>query len=433
MHPNLVFSIKPWRAALYLVLALSVLSLPSLGQPHQTVQAAASSPSAWPSISLSRFVPSHTFDNPVFLTHAGDNSGRIFVVEQPGRILIIKNGSVLNTPLLNITNRVQFLGEQGLLSMAFPPQYASKGYFYVYYTRKDGNNQVSRFHLTSNPDVADPNSEEQILFLAHPTYQNHNGGQLVFGPDGYLYIGTGDGGGGGDPNGNGQNIDVLLGKLLRIDVEPHHAKAPAGANMLYLPLVSSNMNLLVVNQPYQIPPNNPFVGQPNHRQEIWAFGLRNPWRFSFDRQTNDLYAADVGQDRVEEVDFQPASSAGGENYGWNILEGNLCYNPSSGCVPPANYSAPIATYDHGPSNSTGCAITGGYVYRGATYPTLQGIYFYADYCSGRIWGLQKDNSGWLPPQELLDTNYNFSSFGEDQAGDLYILDIGGGIYRISTP
>ena len=432
MHPRHIFSIKLWQAALYLVLAMSALSLPFFAQPHRTVQAAAARPSAWPTISLVRIANNYQFDFPVYLTHANDNSGRIFVVGQHGIIRVIKSGSVLSTPFLDISDRIGIDSERGLLGMAFPPQYASKGYFYVYYTRVDGDNQVSRFHITSNPDIANPSSEEPILKLPHPNFANHNGGQLAFGPDGYLYIGPGDGGSGGDPFGNAQNTNSLLGKLLRIDVEPHHAKAPAGATLLYLPLLSRNLKMPAVNQPYQIPPNNPFVGLPNHRQEIWALGLRNPWRFSFDRQTGDLYIGDVGQNRVEEVDFQPASGPGGENYGWNILEGNLCYNPSSGCVPPANYSAPVATYEHGPSDSTGCAITGGYVYRGSTYPALQGIYFYADYCSGRIWGLQKDNSGWHA-QELLDTNYNFSSFGEDQAGEFYILDISGGIYRISTP
>ena len=431
MHPRHVYSIKLWQAALCLGLALSALSLPLFAQPRRTVQAAAASPLAWPTISLVRIANNYQFNFPVYLTHANDNSGRMFVVGQHGVIRVIKSGSVLSTPFLDISSRIGIDSERGLLGMAFPPQYANKGYFYVYYTRVDGNNQVSRFHITSNPDIANPSSEEPILTLPHPNFANHNGGQLAFGPDGFLYIGPGDGGSGGDPFGNAQNTNSLLGKLLRIDVEPHVAvPAAPGANNFYLPLLFGNLNSSN-NLPYRIPPNNPFVGQPNHRHEIWALGLRNPWRFSFDRQTGDLYIGDVGQDQMEEVDFQPASSQGGENYGWNILEGTLCY-PNGPCTPPANYSPPVATYLHGANDSIGCALTGGFVYRGSSYPALQGIYFYADYCSGRIWGMQKDNTGWHS-QELLHTNLNISSFGEDQAGELYILDIGGGIYRISTP
>ena len=361
---------------------------------------------AWPQISLIPYQGG--FNSPVHITHAGDGSQRMFIVEQSGIIRIIKNGVVLSTPFLDIQERVYFPGfsESGLLSLAFPPDYLGKGYFYVYYTNLDGNNQTSRFSLKpGNPDEADPTSEEPIILFKHPTYNNHNGGQLAFGPDGYLYIGTGDGGGGGDPGGNAQNPASLLGKLLRIDVE-------SGVD------------------PYLVPPTNPFTQTVGYRGEIWALGLRNPWRYTFDRQTGDLYIGDVGQDKVEEVDFQPAASPGGENYGWNTLEGNLCFNPASGCIPPDHYSPPVATYNHGINDANGCSVTGGSVYRGATYPRMQGIYFYGDYCRGKIWGLSYANA-WQS-HLLLDTSLNISTFGEDEAGNLYLADLSGGvIYQVT--
>jgi glucose/arabinose dehydrogenase len=345
-------------------------------------------------------------DAPVHITHAGDGSGRIFVVEQRGRIKIIKNGIQQGT-FLDITDRVRspFSGggnEEGLLSVAFPPGYGSSlAHFYVYYTRENGDNRVSRFSLGLSPDSADPNSEETILDLTHPTNQNHNGGQLQFGPDGYLYIATGDGGGGGDPAGNAQNPGSLLGKLLRIDVESG-------------------------DSPYGVPSDNPFAGAGGYLEEIWALGLRNPWRFSFDRQTGDLYLGDVGQGSWEEIDYQPASSLGGENYGWNILEGFECYTDptcdDSGLVPPAHV---YATHLDGT-----CAVTGGYVYRGAAYPDLAGIYLFADYCSGVIWSLQNQGGSWVD-QVLLDTTLNITTFGEDEAGELYLTDSStGSLYRI---
>jgi glucose/arabinose dehydrogenase len=359
----------------------------------------------WPQISL---IPYQSgFASPVHITHAGDASQRLFIVEQSGIIRIIKDNVVLSTPFLDIHERVlpPGSGEQGLLSIAFPPDYASKGYFYVYYTRLDGNNQTSRFHLKpGKPNEADPLSEQSIILFDHPDYGNHNGGQLAFGNDGYLYIGTGDGGGGGDPQGNAQNPASPLGKLLRIDVE-------SGVD------------------PYLVPATNPYTQTVGYLGEIWALGLRNPWRYSFDRQTGDLYIGDVGQNTEEEVDFQPASSHGGENYGWNNLEGNLCYNPSINCVPPARYAPPVAVYDHGTNDSNGCSITGGSVYRGVTFPRMQGMYFYGDYCKGKIWGLIYSN-GWYY-QQLLDTTLSISTFGEDESGNLYVADLASGvIYQI---
>ncbi len=350
---------------------------------------------AWPDISLHPFQAG--FQSPTHIANAGDGSQRLFIVEQNGVIRVLQNGVTLSTPFLDIRDRVLFSGgEQGLLSVAFPPNFANKGYFYVYYTQKNGDNRTARFSLKpGDPDQADPASEKLIITFNHQSYSNHDGGQLAFGPDGYLYIGTGDGGGGGDPLHNGQNTNSLLGKLLRIDVE-------GDAN------------------PYAIPSTNPYTQTAGYKGEIWALGLRNPWRFSFDRLTGDVFIADVGQDTEEEVDYQPASSRGGENYGWNILEGSLCYSPSSGCTPPNRYAAPVTTYPHGVNDAIGCAITGGAVYRGSVYPRMQGMYFYGDFCSGKIWGLI-DNAGWQVTQ-LLDKTANISSFGEDEAGNLYLAD-----------
>jgi glucose/arabinose dehydrogenase len=377
---------------------------------------------SWPTITLSPIVGG--FSQPTSITHSGDSSSRIFVTEKPGRIRIIKNGVLQPTPFLDIAARLGNPGgEQGLLSLAFPPGYGStKNRFYVYYTNPVGTLVIARYRPTANADVADPNSEEIILTIEHPTYSNHNGGQLQFGPDGYLYIGTGDGGGGGDPLKNGQNPGVLLGKLLRIDVEPVGAPVLA-LFKTYLPLIFKSGS----SPNYSIPATNPYVGTPGYRGEIWALGLRNPWRFSFDRQTGDLYIGDVGQNLWEEVDFQPANSGGGENYGWNILEGLHCFDPAVGCNPPPRYSPPVAEYDH----SSDCSITGGYVYRGPGNSAMQGIYFYGDICSGNIRGLQRLNGTWF--STLLSTAFRISSFGEDQAGNLYAADYSlGVIYQITS-
>lgn len=360
----------------------------------------------WPFITLSQI--SSSYEAPVHITHSGDSSGRLFIVEQRGRILIIDNGTP-GGEFLNITDRVRSPfsgggGEEGLLSVAFPLGFGSgKDHFYVYYTRTDGNNQVSRFALSDNPMIADPNSEEAILTINHPAHQNHNGGQIIFGKDGFLYIGTGDGGGGGDPDQNAQDPSSLLGKLLRIDVE-------AGV------------------KPYKIPPSNPFVGLSGHREEIWALGLRNPWRFSTDRQNGDLYINDVGQSSWEEVNLQPGNNPGGTNYGWNILEGFDCYNASS--CDDTGLTYPVYVY---PTHVDGtCSITGGFVYRGQDYPGLFGIYFYADYCNGNIWGL-RDQAGNWDNHLFLDTPYKISTFGEDEEGNLYFADRSTGIiYQIQA-
>ena len=276
------------------------------------------------------------------------------------------NGSLTGI-FLDISERVSSPlsgggAEEGLLSVAFPPDFANKNYFYVYYTNQESDNQVSRFYLTADPDQADPDSEEPILYLPHPTYRNHNGGQIMFGPDGYLYIGTGDGGGGGDPEENAQDPFSLLGKLLRIDVEGSDLVSVNGPYAVFLPLVNSNNSN---PRPYEIPADNPFEDGSQGLPEVWALGLRNPWRFSFDRQNGELYIGDVGQNSREEVDFLSAEAMGGINFGWDILEGNACYEPSSNCVPPSNYISPVYTYGHSPDN---CSVTGGYVYRGGHTP-----------------------------------------------------------------
>lgn len=339
------------------------------------------------------------FSRPIQITHAGDGSQRLFVVEQNGRIRVIRNQTLAENSFLDISSRVSCCGERGLLGLAFPPNYANKGYFYVNYTNSDGDTVVARYHVTTDLEVADPNSEEILLTIAQP-FANHNGGHLTFGPDGYLYIGTGDGGSGGDPRNNGQSLSTLLGKILRIDVE-------SGTT------------------PYAIPATNPFASSTADRREIWAFGLRNPWRFSFDRQTGNLYIGDVGQNTYEEIDFQPASSLGGENYGWKIMEGTHCYNASS--CNQSGLTLPVVEYDH----EQGCSVTGGVVYRGQRFPRLNGTYLYGDYCSGRIWGLILLPSSQQNVQ-LFDAPYPISTFGEDEAGEVYLTDYGAGaIYQIT--
>ena len=349
--------------------------------------------------------------NPVFITHAGDGSGRIFIVERKGRIRILKNGALLATPFLDIQSIVKSdSSEQGLLGLAFHPNYDANGKFYVVYTAPRSGDSVGsiltlRQYAVSagNPDIADPNSDITILTIDHPTYSNHNGGTVAFGNDGYLYWSTGDGGGGGDPFNNAQDLTKLLGKVLRIDVNS--------------------------GSPYAIPASNPFYNSsvPGIKKEIWAYGLRNPWRMSFDRIIHDLYIGDVGQSKLEEIDFQSSASTGGENYGWRVMEGSSCYNPSSGCDQSGKI-LPIAEYNH----TLGCSVTGGYVYRGSNFPSLSGYYLYGDFCSGRIFGIYNDYpTGWTMPVQLADTPFNIATFGEDEQGELYLADYGGGkIYQI---
>ena len=333
---------------------------------------------------------------PTYLTHAGDD--RLFVIEQPGRIRIVENGQLLDQPYLDIEDRVTTDGnEQGLLSVAFHPAYRANGQFFVNYTRpRDGATVIERYTVsTDDPDRADTQSGKVILVIAQPQ-ANHNGGLVKFGADGYLYIGMGDGGSAGDPHGpigNGQDLTALLGKILRIDVTDQDT--------------------------YAIPASNPFGN------EIWSYGWRNPWRFAFDRATNDLYIADVGQNVYEEVHFQPADSPGGENYGWRIMEGMHCFDPRQGCD-QSGLVLPVAEYSH---DEGGCSVTGGYVYRGLEYPALNGTYFFGDYCSGIIWSLQREGEQW-PMTKRLETGVQISSFGEDVNGEMYVIDHGGAVYQL---
>jgi len=395
----------PARAArIALALCLGLIGLFGGGQRFAERSAAAATAASvvWPQIFLTPVTSGLSL--PVHVTHAGDGSGRLFVVERAGRIRIFKNGILLSTPFLDITAIVQDAGsEEGLLSVAFPPGFgASKNHFYVYYVNNSGDLVIARYQVSGgNADLADAGSEQIVLTVNHPGQSNHNGGQLAFGPnDGYLYLGTGDGGGGGDVPNNAQTTSVLLGKLLRIDVETGTPTT------------------------YTVPATNPYTQTVGYSPEIWALGLRNPWRFSFDRQTGDLYIGDVGQNEWEEVDYQPAASTGGENYGWRCKEGTHDYNFSGTCS-TLTLEPPVAEYNHGPGDSIGCSITGGFVYRGPAYAFMQGMYFYADYCTGRIWGLKNDGTGWQT-QELTDAAFSISTFGEDEAGNLYLASYGGG-------
>lgn len=342
---------------------------------------------------------------PVDIDAPGDGSGRLFFVLQNGKIVIYDGTAVLSTPFLNISSSVSCCGERGLLSLAFHPNYKTNGFFYVFYTAINGDVTIARYKVSAtNPNIANANSKLTLLTVSHSQFSNHNGGELAFGPDGFLYISIGDGGSGGDPDNHAQKLGWLLGKLLRIDVNN--------------------------GTPYSIPSGNPFTGTAGAKKEIWAFGLRNPWRFSFDRLTGDLYTADVGQDDYEEINFQKNSSPGGENYGWRKMEGKHCFNPATGCN-NGTLSLPVLEYNH----SAGCSITGGYVYRGIKIPAIAGMYLYADYCTGFIRGAKKVNGVWTTTL-LLSTSHNVSTFGQDQAGELYIANhdpTTGGVYRIAKP
>jgi uncharacterized protein (TIGR03437 family) len=330
------------------------------------------------------------------IQHAGDGSGRLFLVQQNGIVRILKSGSLLTTPFLDIRAKTAAGSERGLLGMAFPPDFAQKQRFYVDYTDLNGNTVIAQYRVTSNRDVADAATEIVLLRINQP-FSNHNGGQVRFGPDGYLYIAMGDGGSGGDPQGNGQSLGTLLGKLLRIDVETTPGQVG-------------------------IPSTNPFVNTAGARGEIWAYGLRNPWRFSFDRATGDLWTGDVGQGQYEEIDLQPASGRGGENYGWNRTEGLHCY--TAGCS-TANLTPPVFEYTH---TSGACSVTGGFRYRGALSPGLRGTYVYGDYCNGRIWGLEWNGSAWSN-RLLLASGFLITTFGEDEAGEIYVSDANTGTVR----
>lgn len=334
-----------------------------------------------------------------YMAHDGSGNGRFYATTQRGRVLLIENGIVQPDPFLDISDIVDSSGsEQGLLSIAFDPNYASNGQFYVNYTAIEGfsDTVVSRFTVSDNPKIANRSSLQEVIRIDQIA-ANHNGGQLQFGRDGFLYIGMGDGGHAGDPEEQGENLNTLLGKMLRIIVSGQET--------------------------YAVPSTNPFAnggGSP----EIWAYGLRNPWRFSFDRLTGDLYIGDVGQGKREEINFQANGAGGGQNYGWNTMEGSICFDPTANCDTSGRVF-PVAEYAH----DQGCSVTGGYVYRGFSHPSLQGTYFFADFCFGTIWGLKQINGVWQQ-EVVMDTELNISSFAEGPAGELFVIDHNGGIFKI---
>lgn len=358
------------------------------------------------SVHVERAFPNLSFPRMVHLTYADDGANRLFLALQAGRIMTLPNDQHADTAslFLDINERVNDAGnEEGLLGLAFDPDYRRNGYFYVHYSASGPRRSiVSRFSVSGNdPNVADAESERIILQVAQP-YSNHNGGQLLFGPDGYLYAGLGDGGSRGDPGQNGQNTSTLLGSILRIDVDPVDSE-----------------------DAYAIPSDNPFADQGEGvRGEVWAYGLRNPWRFTFDRVTGDLWAGDVGQYRFEEVNIIKS----GGNYGWNVMEGFHCFQSPGDCN-QEGLSQPLIEYDRG----DGCSVTGGYVYRGARLPSLYGAYIYGDFCSGKIWALRYDGDQVSENLEIVDSSLTISAFGEDQSGELYILSFDDKVYRLTEP
>jgi len=344
-----------------------------------------------------RPVVTHGLQSPLFLTHAGDGSGHLFVVEQPGTIRVVVQGVLQDKPFLDITERVLSGGERGLLGLAFHPDYRRNGRFFVNYTRQqDGATVLAEYHRAGDTLQASP--DERVIMTVPQPFANHNGGMVAFGPDGFLYAGRGDGGSRGDPKNRAQNTQELLGKILRIDVDRE--------------------------QPYAIPADNPFA-RSGGRPEIFAYGVRNPWRFSFDRETKVLWLADVGQDKWEEIDLVTR----GANYGWRVMEGFHCYEPAEDC-PTRGMTMPVFEYGHEKGR---CSIIGGYVYRGKLVPALRGIYLFGDYCSGELFGIKREGTRTLrsEPDLLRKTGSRISSFGEDEAGELYVVDLGGAVYRIS--
>lgn len=341
---------------------------------------------------------------PLFVTAPAGDTSRLFVVEKDGLVRIIRNGAALPTPFLDLTALTTKGGEQGLLGLAFAPDYGTSGRFYVSYTAAGGgaagHSVIARYQVSANPDVA--GTTGTVVITADQPFDNHNGGMIAFGPDRMLYVGLGDGGSGGDPDGHGQDRTELLGSILRIDV--------SGAT-------------------YTTPPDNPWASHPTFRHELWNYGLRNPWRFSFDRQTGDLYIGDVGQDAFEEVDLQPAAAAGGENYGWNTMEGKSCFGAAT--CSQAGLSLPVLDYDHG----QGCSITGGYVYRGGALPAIQGRYFYSDFCTGFLRSFRRSGNGIteLTDYPALALSGNVVSFGEDGRGELHVVTSDGTIFRFAAP
>jgi glucose/arabinose dehydrogenase len=335
-------------------------------------------------------------EKPNGLGYANDGSGRLFVLEQRGVIRVAQDDRLLAQPLMDISDRVgSDASERGLLGIAFHPDFANNGFFYVNYTDKQGNTVIARF--TAQGETADPASEMVLLRVDQP-YANHNGGMVAFGLDGYLYLGLGDGGSAGDPQNHAQSLNTHLGKLLRLDVDG--------------------------GEPYVVPADNPFASQPDALPEIWAYGLRNPWRFSFDRATGDLYIGDVGQGQWEEIDFLPAGTPGGANFGWRLREGAHPY--ANDPQPESTLVEPVFEYNH----SQGCSVTGGVVYRGQALPEMNGVYLLGDYCSGLVWGIVKSGAPEWDGQVLWETGYSITSFGEDAAGEVYLTDYNGSLVKL---
>ncbi len=377
-------------------------------------------------ISLSSIQIANGFTKPVYVCQPPGENDRLFVLEQKGIIKIIKNGKTVRKPYADLRNRIHNPitpgDERGLLGLAFHANYQNNGFVYINYSDKNDHTIVSRFRIANDPDRLDTKSEKVLIKLKQP-FSNHNGGHMEFGPDGYLYISVGDGGKWGDPYNNAQNLENLFGKILRIDVD--------------------------TGDPYAIPDDNPFINNEDVKGEIWLYGLRNVWRFSFDRETGDMYLGDVGQDLWEEIDFVVADKAGGQNFGWRVMEGNHCYNPPEDCEPTgvlpifeypndANYMKILTGMDE--PNVDGCSVTGGYVYRGSAIPGFQGTYIFADYCSGNIWTFKEKNGIATEFQNRTEeinlgggefTNY-ISSFGEDNNGELYIVDYNGIIFKLTA-
>lgn len=345
------------------------------------------------------------FTYPLLVTHAGDGTNRLFVVEQHGVVKIIRDGQTLSTPFLEITDRVsgavlRGYSEMGLLGLAFPPDYAESGVFYVNYVDKNQVTKISQFSVNpDNPDVADPTSEQTLMELTQP-FPNHNGGHMAFGEDGYLYISVGDGGAAGDPLETGQNPSDWFGSLLRIGVNGDGG--------------------------YSIPEDNPVSADRNFAPEVWAYGLRNAWKFSFDRATWDLYVADVGQNVYEELNFISADDDGGANFGWSDFESRHPFHQNTA---PADMVEPFFEYPHRDGD---CSVTGGYVYRGESVPALAGVYVFGDFCTGRLWASWRDADGVWQTADFLRAGFSVSAFGEDEAGEVYVVDYAGAIYRFEV-
>lgn len=387
------------RHALLSIVFIFLLTLPGTAQTRDVVTLRADGPDP-AGVQLTQVASG--FFRPVALTNANDGSDRIFIVEQSGRIWILKDGQILPDPFLNITDRVsqsstRGYSELGLLGLAFDPDFVENATFYVHYNDRNSTSTVSQFTVSDDINVADKSSERVLLTQRQP-FANHNGGEIAFGPDGYLYISFGDGGSQGDPNDTGQNPSDWLASILRID--------PDGAGS------------------YAIPETNPYFRDASFGREVWAYGLRNPWKFSFDRATGDMYVADVGQNVWEELNFQPVDSLGGLNYGWSDYEASAPYAVGTA---PANMTYPFFEYAH---QSGRCSVTGGYVYRGETIADLAGVYIFGDYCTGEIWASWRNLDGEWQTIEYLSAGFSISSFGQDEAGELYVLDHNGAIYRL---